>query len=188
MPIRTDGDLLRQIRERSQDAMEQLYDRYARLVYSFARRVCGNEALAREVVQHVFTRLWTTKAEYDAGKGAFQSWLITVTRRIAIDIVRRERRHQAAMPIEEIQERADSAGQDDPETAAMQNAERSEIASAAKRLSEPQQRVIELLYWKGYTLQEIANMGGEPVGTVKNRLHQALKKLRLHLMEMKEER
>lgn len=187
MPIRSDGELMRHIRERRRDAFDQLYDRHARLVYSFAKRVCGEEALAREVVQLVFTRLWITKAEFDAGKGSFTSWLITVTRHIAIDVLRKERRHRGAVPIEEFTERPAESGSNDPETVLIHNSRHSEIATAARSLSVTQQRVIELLYWKGYTLQEIAEMGGEPVGTVKNRLHQALKTLRRNLQGLKEE-
>lgn len=187
MPIRSDGELMRHIRERRRDAFEQLYDRHARLVYSFARRACGDETLAREVVQLVFTRLWTTKAEFDAGKGSFTSWLITVTRNITIDVLRRERRHQAIVPIEDYSERQGLSRSDDPESVLLHHSRHSEIALAARRLSETQRRLIEMLYWKGYTLQEIADMGGEPVGTVKNRLHQALKTLRRHLQGLREE-
>ncbi len=188
MPTRSDGELMQHIRERSREAFEQLYDRHARLVYSFAARISGNETLASEIVQLVFVRLWTTNAEYDSGKGAFASWLITVTRHIAIDVVRKERRHQSLISIEELKESPADTHFDSPEPALLHSAERSVIAAAARRLSEPQQRIIELLYWKGYTLQEIAKMGGEPVGTVKSRLHQALKTLRRHLQNFREER
>lgn len=179
---------MRQIRQQRRDALELLYDRYARLVYSFAKRATGNEPLASDIVQLVFTRLWTTKAEFDGSKGTFVSWLLTLTRNITIDVLRRERRHAYTVPIERIEEEADAAQAKQPEYAAMRNSEYSEVAAAASRLTQPQQRVIELLYWKGYTLQEIADMGGEPVGTVKNRLHQALKTLRRHLQGLREER
>ncbi|WP_239614427.1 RNA polymerase sigma factor [Cohnella mopanensis] len=185
MPNRSDGELMRQIREGRSDALEQLYDRHARLVYSFAVRFSGNETLSREIVQLVYARLWSTKAEYDSGRGAFTSWLLTMTRNISIDVLRRERRHQGMVSIDQLNEMQGVA--DDPESIVLQSDQRRLIASTSRRLSEPQQRVIELLYWKGYTLQEIAEMGGEPVGTVKSRLHQALKTLRRHLQGLREE-
>ncbi|MFC5531938.1 RNA polymerase sigma factor [Cohnella yongneupensis] len=187
MPIPTDTDLMRQIREQRADALEQMYDRYSRLVYSFARRACAEETMAREVVQLVFTRLWTTRAEFDAGRGAFSNWLVTMTRNIAIDVMRRERRHQGALPIDAAVDRALDDEPGNPETAALRRSSHSELVRASRVLSESQQRVIELLYWKGYTLQEIAEMGHEPIGTVKNRLHQALKTLRRHLQSLREE-
>lgn len=187
MPNRSDGELMRHIREGRREALTQLYDRHARLVYSFAVRVSGDEALAREIVQLVYTRLWTTKAEFDSGKGTFTSWLITMTRNISIDVLRRERRHQSMVSIDEWNETPGSTDSNDPETILMHSDRQKVIARASRRLSQPQQRVIELLYWKGYTLQEIAQMGGEPVGTVKNRLHQALKTLRRHLQGLREE-
>lgn len=187
MPIPSDADLMRQIREQRKDALELLYDRYARLVYSFARKACGEESLAREVVQLVFTRLWTTRAEFDAGRGAFSNWLVTVTRNIAIDVLRRERRHRQTIPIEEWSGQSDDDEPGNPEAAALRSSAQSELVQASRALSRPQQRVIELLYWKGFTLQEIAEMGHEPIGTVKNRLHQALKTLRRHLQSLREE-
>ena len=187
MPNRSEGELMRQIREGRRDALEQLYDRHARLVYSFAARVSGNETLAREIVQLVYTRLWSTKAEYDSSKGAFTSWLITMTRNISIDVLRRERKHQTVVSIDELNDSQGSLNSDDPELIFMRKDQQKIIATASRRLSQPQQRVIELLYWKGYTLQEIAEMGGEPVGTVKSRLHQALKTLRRHLQGLREE-
>ncbi|MFD0670229.1 RNA polymerase sigma factor [Cohnella sp. GCM10027633] len=188
MTIPTDAELMRHIRDRREDALEQLYDRHSRLVYSFARKACADESLAREVVQRVFTRLWTTRAEYDASRGAFSSWLVAVTRNIAIDVLRSERRHRGTLAIEAAagNSRDDEPG--DPEAAAIRWSTRSELVRASRSLSGPQQRVIELLYWKGFTLHEIAEMGQEPIGTVKNRLHQALKTLRRQLQGMREER
>ncbi|MBW5448146.1 sigma-70 family RNA polymerase sigma factor [Cohnella sp. CFH 77786] len=188
MPTHSDSELMRLIRMKHREALELLYDRYAKLVYSFARRAAGNEALAREIVQLVFTRLWTTRAEYDAAKGSFVNWLLTITRNIAVDVMRRERRHAANVPMEWIEDSREAAESDHPESETVRRAELSEVAAAASRLTLPQRRVIELLYWKGYTLQQIAEMGGEPVGTVKNRLHQALKTLRRHLQGLREER
>jgi RNA polymerase sigma-70 factor, ECF subfamily len=188
MQTQTDGELMRDIRLQHRDALELLYDRYARLVYSFAMRAAGSETLAREIVQLVFTRLWTTRAEYDAAKGTFVSWLLTITRNLSVDVIRRERRHAGNVPIEDWDEGSTIASGNDPESDVIRRAEHSEVTAAASRLTVPQRRVIELLYWKGYTLQEIAVMGGEPVGTVKNRLHQALKTLRRHLQSLREER
>lgn len=188
MPIQSDAELMRGVRQRREDSLEQLYDRHSRLVYSFALQACGDEMLAREVVQLVFTRLWTTRAEYDAGRGSFTNWLVTVTRRIAIDVLRRERRHRGTLEIEAADTRGGGDGFGDPVAAALRQDMQSELARASLALSVPQRRVIELLYWKGFTLQEIAEMGREPLGTVKNRLHQALKKLRGQLQSLREER
>jgi RNA polymerase sigma-70 factor (ECF subfamily) len=187
MPNRSDGELMRHLHERRRDALEMLYNRHARLVYSYAIRISGNETTAREIVQLVFARLWTTKAEYDSGKGTFASWLITVTRNISIDVLRQERRHQSTVSIDELKDSLGSPASDSPEAILMRNDQQTTIATASRRLSQPQQKLIDMLYWKGYTLQEIAEIGGEPVGTVKNRLHQALKTLRRHLQGLREE-
>ena len=183
----TDAELMRLVREGQQQALTELYDRHSRIVYSMAYRVAGKEPLAREIVQLVYTRLWTTKAEYDGNKGVFSSWLITITRHIAIDVLRRERKYRSVVSIEETIVMA--ASEDGvPEEELERKDTQSAISMASRSLSAPQRRVIDLMYWKGYTLHEIAEMGGEPIGTVKNRLHQALKTLRRHLQGLKEER
>ncbi|MFC5403656.1 RNA polymerase sigma factor [Cohnella soli] len=188
MRMPSDGELMRLVRENNQEALSELYDRHARLVYSFAYRVTGDEALARETVQLVYTRLWTTKAEYDSSKGQFSSWLLTMTRNIAIDVLRRERRHRSMVPIDEMHNMTRDPDTEAPEAMLERSDRRSAIASASGLLSAAQRRVIDMLYWQGYTLQEIAELGEEPIGTVKNRLHQALKALRRHLRDLKGER
>jgi RNA polymerase sigma-70 factor (ECF subfamily) len=188
MTTQTDGELMRELRLRRRDALEILYDRYARLVYSYAVRASGSDTLARETVQAVFTRLWTTKADYDASKGTYVSWLLTITRNISIDLLRRERRHARNVPLDQLQGRSGTDPREQPETDAIRKSERSEVSDAASKLTEAQRRVIDLLYWKGYTLREIADLGEEPLGTVKNRLHQALKTLRAQLSSLREGR
>jgi RNA polymerase sigma-70 factor (ECF subfamily) len=100
MRDRTDGELMQLVLAKNRAAFEQLYDRYVKLVYSFALKSVKREQAAREIVQHVFTRLWTTESGYDASKGQFVNWLLTITRNMTIDYLRKERRHDAAVPIE----------------------------------------------------------------------------------------
>ena len=92
MRNRTDGELMKLVMAKHHPALEELYDRYAKLVYSFALKSMKEEQAAREIVQLVFTRLWTTEKGYDASKGAFVNWVITVTRNITIDCLRKKRR------------------------------------------------------------------------------------------------
>lgn len=188
MPSRTDPELLRLVQLRRREALEALYDRYAKLVYSFALRSTRSETLAGDIVQQVFTRLWTTSARFDPDKGQFVNWLLTITRNITIDVLRKERKLAAIETVSH--EKLDSlvvSEAETPEQAVVRGSIREGIKAAYKQLSAPQQQLIELFYWQGYTLSEIASSTGEPIGTLKSRLHMSLKTLRRLLQADREE-
>jgi RNA polymerase sigma factor (sigma-70 family) len=188
MENRSDVELMLLIQQRQREALEVLYDRYVKLVYSFALRSIGDEASAREVVQLVFTRLWTTRASYDSHKGKFTSWLLTITRHITVDLIRREQRQIVAIHLsEEHWDQLPDTRNYTPEDAMIHKSESERIRSAFRYLSDSQRHLVELLYWQGYTLSEIAQSYEQPIGTIKSRLYQTLRVLRQHLLIAKEE-
>ncbi|TLS48477.1 sigma-70 family RNA polymerase sigma factor [Paenibacillus antri] len=179
----SDGELMRLVKAKRRAALSELYDRYASLVYSFALKAMREESAAREVVQTVFLRLWTTESEYDPEKGAFSSWLVTITRNIAIDRkrrIRREAERQAELAPERWERIPDETNVS-PEELAIQSGMRQQIRTAYRHLSAQQIALLEHFYWNGYSLSELSKLYGQPLGTVKHRLHQTLKILRRHL-------
>lgn len=187
MRNRTDGELMKLVMAKEHPALEELYDRYAKLVYSFAMKSMKNEQEAREIVQLVFMRLWTTGTGYDADKGGFINWMITITRNITIDYVRKNRKQQQIVRFEPREwEETFVSGEPDPETAVSSKWVVEQIQEAYVHLSTNQIELIEMMYWEGYSLSEIASKKNEPVGTVKSRLHQCLKILRKHLTTVRE--
>ncbi|MBO9608156.1 MAG: RNA polymerase sigma factor [Paenibacillaceae bacterium] len=181
MHMVSDEQLMQDIVGKNRAAFEQLYDRYVRLVYSYALKSTRDEQAARDVVQLVFARLWTTERGYNAQKGRFVSWLLTVTRNITIDYIRRERKHGASVSIEPQMWEMIPDPKDDPETLVDRRMFKEKIEMAYAHLSENQIELIEQVYWQGYTLGQIAEMKREPLGTIKSRLHQTLKRLRRYL-------
>src|SRR4051794_39925754 len=93
----SDMELMKLVLSKQSFALEQIYDRYAKLVYSFALKSTKDEAASRDIVQLVFTRLWTTERSYDSSKGHFINWLLTITRNITIDLIRKEKKHNVSM-------------------------------------------------------------------------------------------
>lgn len=175
MKEKHDEELMRLVNEKNGHALEELYDRYIKLIYSFVMKFCNkNEDKTKEIIQLVFLRLWTTNSFYDPSQGSFVNWLLTITRNICIDYIRKEKR-QARHQEEEHKEFAD------PVSAIEQKAHTNDIEIAKNQLTLAQRKLIDLLYWKGYSLSEIARLEQEPIGTIKSRLHQALKGLRKHL-------
>lgn len=166
-------------------ALEELYDRYVKLIYSFSLKMSkGDTEKTKEIVQHVFLRLWTTKRTYCSSQGKFPNWLLTITRNIAIDLIRKEQKHKETVQLE-----SNEWGQiEDVQTETIpqlvsKNLLKQQIQEAKQQLSEPQQRLLNLLYWEGYSLSEIADLEQKPLGTIKSRLHQTLKKLRKYFNE-----
>lgn len=175
MKEKNDAELMRLVRNKDGNALEELYDRYIKLVYGFVMKFCnGNEEKTKGIIQLVFLRLWTTGSLYDPSQGSFVNWLLTITRNLCIDYLRKEKRqafHHHEVP-EEIA---------DPVNAIEHRDHKNEIAIAKNQLPMAQRKLIDLLYWKGYSLSEIARLEQEPLGTIKSRLHQALKGLRRYL-------
>ncbi|WP_227396925.1 RNA polymerase sigma factor [Jeotgalibacillus aurantiacus] len=180
MPNLTDTELYVRLRQNDKEALAQLYDRYEKLVYSFAYRMTKDRTLAEETVQEVFVKLWRTNAEYDESKGKFSSWLLTITRNKALDLIRKS----AAKPTVEFEER-DSLKEtaETPDDILEEKTKNQAVRKAVARLKEEQRTIIELFYFKGLTQDAIAQQTGLPLGTVKGRIRLALKHLRKYIDE-----
>jgi RNA polymerase sigma-70 factor (ECF subfamily) len=164
-------------------ALEVLYDRYSRAVFSFALRMLGERTVAEELVQEVFFRAWKQARTFSEGRGTFITWLLSITHNMAIDEIRRRNRRP---------QRADSADpvlmltnvrDENPsvEDQAMMVSIREQITHAMAALPEAQRSAIELAYFGGLTQREIAELQNEPLGTIKTRMRLAVRKLRDHL-------
>lgn len=166
-----DGLLAARIRAGDDSALAEVFDRHAPLVLGLARRVTGNQSIAEDVVQEVFTTLWRQPDRYDPERGTLRAYLGVMAQRRSIDAVRRtDRWHQyeqkAEMPVDTGSDGADSA------------LTAQEVARAIRRLPDDQRRAVELVYWQGLTHHEAAAALGVPEGTMKSRLRLAQAKLR----------
>ncbi|MYL34632.1 sigma-70 family RNA polymerase sigma factor [Pontibacillus yanchengensis] len=178
-----DLDLYNQVLEGDKRALEELYDKYEKLLYSFAYKSCGQKEMAEEVMQEVFIKVWTQKATYDSSKGKFSSWILSVTRFTSIDIVRKKENQNYSL-----EEERDTLHQEEPSAEDLAEwKEQGEIVrEAVKQLSEEQNKIIQLFYFKGLTQREIASSCNLSLGTVKGRIRLALKHLRKELSNIKE--
>ncbi len=179
-----DESLVKRVAEGDAVALEALYDRYGQPVYSLALRIVRDPQTAEELTQEVFMRLWRYAAMFDPARGRFHSWLLGIAHNLALNEVRRwqSRPQKADLPNDDehaydpVDESADSA------EAAWLNIRREAIVGAIKQLPEAQRRAIELAFFGGYTHLEIANMLGDPLGTIKSRIRIGMQRLKLLLL------
>ncbi|MHA6260703.1 RNA polymerase sigma factor [Sporosarcina sp. CAU 1771] len=170
-----DVNLYERVVKQDRHAFEIVYDRYEKLIYSFAYRLTGDRTIAEEVTQDVFLKLWQGTSVYQEDKGKFSSWLLTITRNKAIDEIRRLKRHDHE-PMLEKDALIEEAGSTELEVEWKEK--RGEIREAIGELSAEQQEIIELFYFQGYSQQKIADHCKLPLGTVKGRIRLALKHLK----------
>jgi len=171
-----EGDLVRRLQRREQAALEELYDRYGKIVYSLILRIVKDGATAEDLVQETFLRIWNRVQAFDAGKGSIGPWLIAVARNRAIDHLRSAGgRERNAL---EFNETDHPALFTDMEHGLLVSDDARRVKAAVDRLSPHQRQVIELAYFEGLSQSEMAERMGQPLGTVKTWVRTALKNLR----------
>ncbi|HEX2981627.1 MAG TPA: sigma-70 family RNA polymerase sigma factor [Anaerolineaceae bacterium] len=179
-----DARLLSLIGEGSSGALSEFYDRYSRLVYSLAYQMVGNTGIAEEITQDVFFQVWQKSQTYRREQGKIITWLAGITRHRSIDVLRR----QNVRPEGHQAEWADGFSddwEDDTrlESAVELNLEKKRVREAIAQLPMEQRKVLALAYFNGYSHQEIVDLTGEPLGTVKTRLRLAMHKLRQYFSD-----
>ncbi|WP_018130294.1 RNA polymerase sigma factor [Effusibacillus pohliae] len=184
----TDAELLQRLQQKDGTALEELYERYASLTYSLALQITKEPALAQEVVQDTFTKIWVAPELYSVERGRFSSWLLTVTRNLAIDALRQRARKNRFSVVPPLQQDDALHASHDVSGAVAQKELAAAVRASLHRLKPEQLAILQLAYWEGYALSEVAERLRLPLGTVKSRLHAALKTLRKHLQEWEEER
>jgi RNA polymerase sigma-70 factor (ECF subfamily) len=177
-----DAQLMIQVVAGDSAALEKLYDQYAPTVLGVVLRIVADRAVAEEIVQETFWRVWDKASNFDARRGKFSTWMFSIARRLAIDTTRRQKiRPQAARS--EAEEERMLRQPDDASVAetAVLHIEQERVRSAMTALSPAQFEVIELAYFKGLTRQEIAKVIDKPLGTIHTRARLGLNKLRTAL-------
>lgn len=173
-----------QIAQSKSEALDTLYQRYSRLVFSLALNMVSDRAVAEEITLDVFTRVWEKAATYRPEQAQVNTWLVSLTRHRAIDWLRRQRVRLdgASLTWAEVSSGNMPHAAGDPEKAAELALRRERIQAAVAQLPFEQQETLALAYFKGQTHQQIAETLNQPLGTVKTRLRLAMQKLR-HLLK-----
>jgi RNA polymerase sigma factor (sigma-70 family) len=154
------------------------YERFSPMVYTIALRTLGNRADAEDVTQHVFVQAWRNAGGFDPGRGALGAWLVGITRNRVVDHLRARQRDRAITDrVAGRLPESDGTAPDHP----AQVVDAVLVADALAGLGQPQQAILRLAFYDGYTHEQIATKLDLPLGTVKSHIRRSLQRLRRRL-------
>jgi RNA polymerase sigma-70 factor, ECF subfamily len=182
-----DADLAAKLRARDPRAMAKLYKRYGRAAYSLILHMVRDRAVAEDIVQETFFRIWNRARSFDrqrgAPHGALGPWILTVARNRAIDHLRSASGRKASGPWKPSPwEPTGLFTQIEDSALSVDRLRR--LKAAFEKLPPDQQTAIELAYFEGLSLAEMAERMHQPLDTVKTSVRMALKTLRQDLEEV----
>ncbi len=170
----SEEELVLLLKQQSRDAFNYLYKNYAGVLYGVITKVVTDEHTANDVLQEAFVKIWNNIKMYDAAKGRLYTWMLNLARNTAIDKLRSKG---------EIMKGKIQMGETDVSNSG--NTRKTEISTDAIGLRKivsglrPEYEVIvDMAYFKGYTLDEISKTLNVPLGTVKTRMRSAMQQLR----------
>lgn len=160
-------------------AIEELYDRFQSLVFKAARQILPTRAESEDAVQEVFIRLWQTADRFDPQRAKLVTWVMLIARRHLIDRLRRNIANPNPAALDtDWAESAGPARSPAPEQKPIDSERNERLRARIASLPALQRVVIERAYLQGFTLREVSEQLGAPLGTVKSALSRALAKLR----------
>jgi RNA polymerase sigma factor (sigma-70 family) len=153
--------------------------RFQGRVYGLALTIVRQPAIAEEIAQETFARVWRHAGNYDARKGRVSTWLLSIARNLAIDVTRVRRLDPVDPEViaAELSIESQVPGSDE----GLQPDERAQLRSAISELPTDQRRALVLAAYTGRTAREISALEDVPLGTVKTRIRTAMLKLRSEL-------
>jgi RNA polymerase sigma-70 factor (ECF subfamily) len=176
-----DEEVMQLVQRGDPRAFELLYDRHAGAAFSLAYRIVGKRSTAEDVVQEALLSIWRSRLRYDQTRGSVRTWILGIVHNRAIDGIRRAAVHDRRREtLDVVEERHEAPERTDVEVARREEARN--VRGALETLPAEQRRAIELAYFGGFTQTQIAELLGEPVGTVKGRMRLGLDKMRRELV------
>jgi RNA polymerase sigma-70 factor (ECF subfamily) len=162
--------------------MAELYDASSARVFGLALRILGDRNAAEDAVVEVYAQAWRDASSFDARRGNVRTWLMTLARSRAIDILRSRKREPTSYPLEAASEV--HSGGPGPEEQSSELQRRNYVRAALDSLRPEQRETIELAYFSDFSHSEIASKLGQPLGTIKTRIRLGMMALRELLEHM----
>lgn len=167
-------DLVTQLKTNDRIAFEYLYDHYSAALYGVILKIVKDEEKAADVLQDSFLKIWRSISTYSPEKGSLFTWMLNVARNTAIDKLRAEAKTTNKVM------RLDAFADLDPGISDgwYRNIQLMDVGAWVERLSPERRIPIELVYFQGYTHEEVAEKLSIPLGTIKSRIRKGLQELR----------
>lgn len=165
--------IVAQIKKGDESAFEKLYDNYSGALLGVISRIVKSDEQANGVLQETFLKIWKNIAKYDPKKATPFTWMLNIARNSAIDSYRKTKKTQ-----ERVIQNSEYDVSDIKGPMIEQRIDHIGLAEIMGKLNPDQQTVVNYVYFKGYTQQEVSDELGIPLGTVKTRVRSALIDLR----------
>jgi RNA polymerase sigma-70 factor (ECF subfamily) len=170
----TEQELVDLLLQKNQQAFAYLYDNYSGALMGIIARMIPDHSLAEDVLQEAFVKIWNNFASYSSSKGRLFTWMVNLTRNLAIDTLRsRSFKNQQKIAADET-----AANTLPEETSAINRYDASLLRKQVDTLKTEHQQIIDLAYFNGFTQEQIATQLQLPLGTVKTRMRSAILALR----------
>ncbi|MEO6523955.1 MAG: sigma-70 family RNA polymerase sigma factor [Mucilaginibacter sp.] len=172
----SEEELVLALRNRDKIAIEALYDMYSSSLLGVIARIVVDTAIAEDVLQETFIKIWNSFQSYNTEKGRLFTWMVNIARNLAIDKVRskdfknQNKNQELEINVTFIDEQRNTVYK--PELLG--------IRDLVEKLKPEQKAILELVYFKGYTHVEVSEELDVPLGTVKTRLRMAIIQLRTY--------
>lgn len=157
-----------------QAAFARLYDAISPAVYGLALRVVRDPSRAEEVAQEVFMTVWQQATRFDSSRGSALTWMLTITHRRAVDVVR----HSEAATRRDNAAAIRETGFDDVSETVILRDEHTQVHKCMDSLTSLQHEAVKLAYFNGFTYSEVASLLKAPLPTIKTRMRDGLIRLR----------
>ncbi|QEM06051.1 sigma-70 family RNA polymerase sigma factor [Mucilaginibacter rubeus] len=172
----SEEELVLSLRHREKIAVEALYDMYSASLFGVISRIINDTAIAEDVLQETFVKIWHSFSSYSTEKGRLFTWMVNIARNLAIDKTRsKDFKNQ-----NKNQDIENNVTFIDEQRNTVYKPELMGVKNLVQTLKPEQRLIIELVYFKGYTHVEAAEELGIPLGTIKTRLRMAILELRKH--------
>jgi len=170
----SEEELIQLLKSADQSAFSYLYDHYSGALYGVIFKIIGERALAEDILQEAFVKIWSNSSSYDSSKGRLFTWMLNITRNLTIDTLR-SKSYKKQSKIHGSENAVNYAGNNVNEN---EKFDAMGIRKQTLLLKEDQKQIIDMAYFDGFTQEEISKKLGIPLGTVKTRMRTAISVLK----------
>ena len=176
--IYNEEDSIRLLKSGDQQLFGTLYDNYARALLGMIKRRIENDTIAEDLLQETFIKIWDNRSHYDHSKGRLFTWMVAIAQNLSIDYLRSKQNKFD----EKINRTEDIISEIDKTTHTATQVDHIGLNRVVTNLKEEQRKLIDLVYFEGFTQEEISKKLNLPLGTIKTRVRSALITLRKEMI------